>query len=68
MLLWNPYFLVYDVGFLLSFSAIIGLLIMQDKREKHLVQKSQERQSSKHFLQQKKAPRYFWFKQQGKKI
>jgi len=26
MLLYNPYYLVYDVGFLFSFSAIIGLI------------------------------------------
>ncbi|PID34620.1 MAG: hypothetical protein CR971_02290, partial [candidate division SR1 bacterium] len=27
MLLYNPYFLVYDIGFMLSFSAIIGILL-----------------------------------------
>ena len=26
MLIINPYFLVYDVGFLLSYSALIGLI------------------------------------------
>ena len=26
MLIVNPYFLVYDVGFLLSYSALIGLI------------------------------------------
>ncbi len=31
MLLYNPYFLVYDIGFMLSFSAIIGILIF-DRR------------------------------------
>jgi ComEC/Rec2-related protein len=28
MLLYNPYFLVYDVGFLLSFSAVIGIVFL----------------------------------------
>ncbi len=27
MVLYNPYFLVYDIGFMLSFSAIIGILL-----------------------------------------
>lgn len=31
MLLYNPYFLVYDVGFLLSFAAVIGILICNTK-------------------------------------
>ncbi len=31
MLLYNPYFLVYDVGFVLSFCAILGLVWMQGK-------------------------------------
>lgn len=29
MLLYNPYFLVYDIGFILSFSAIIGILLIE---------------------------------------
>lgn len=28
MLIYNPYFLVYDVGFLLSFSAVLGIVFM----------------------------------------
>lgn len=29
LLVYNPYFLVYDIGFTLSFSAIIGIVLMQ---------------------------------------
>ena len=28
MLCYNPYFLVYDVGFLLSFSAVLGIVFI----------------------------------------
>jgi predicted membrane metal-binding protein len=31
MLIVNPYFLVYDVGFLLSYSALIGLIYFSDE-------------------------------------
>ena len=34
MLIINPYFLAYDVGFLMSYSAIIGLIYMGTKGEK----------------------------------
>jgi len=34
MLIINPYFLAYDVGFLLSYSAIIGLIYFGTKEEK----------------------------------
>jgi competence protein ComEC len=34
MLSINPYFLAYDVGFLLSYSAIIGLIYFGAKEEK----------------------------------
>jgi len=44
MLLYNPYYLVYDVGFLFSFSAIIGLIyfwkINLDSNTKESVQSS----------------------------
>ena len=33
MLVINPYFLVYDVGFLLSYSAIIGLIYFGTRNE-----------------------------------
>lgn len=33
MLIINPYFLVYDVGFLLSYSALIGLIYFQTLQE-----------------------------------
>lgn len=42
MLIYNPYFLVYDVGFLLSFSAVLGILfldIFKKEKEKNLVEK-----------------------------
>jgi predicted membrane metal-binding protein len=28
MLIYNPYFLVYDVGYILSFSAILGIIFI----------------------------------------
>jgi ComEC/Rec2-related protein len=31
MLLWNPYYLLYDLGFLLSFSALIGIIWIEHK-------------------------------------
>lgn len=34
MLLINPYFLVYDVGFLLSYSALIGIVYFNEKTTK----------------------------------
>lgn len=45
MLLYNPYYLVYDVGFLFSFSAIIGLIYFWK-----IERKSNQKTSSK-FLQ-----------------
>lgn len=42
MLVYNPYFLVYDVGFLLSFSAVLGILfldVFKKEKEKNLVEK-----------------------------
>jgi hypothetical protein len=32
MLMYNPYYLVYDVGFLFSFSAIIGLIYFNNSQ------------------------------------
>lgn len=32
MLCYNPYFLVYDLGFLLSFGALIGIIIISEQR------------------------------------
>lgn len=34
MLLINPYFLVYDVGFLLSYSALVGIVYIEETRDK----------------------------------
>ncbi len=34
MLCYNPYFLVYDVGFLLSFGAVIGIMLSDLSKEK----------------------------------
>lgn len=34
MLLINPYFLVYDVGFLLSYSALAGIVYFEEVRDK----------------------------------
>lgn len=31
MLLWNPYFLLVDIGFVFSFASVIGLVIMQSR-------------------------------------
>jgi len=33
MLCYNPYFLVYDVGFLLSFAAVIGIILCDGTKE-----------------------------------
>jgi len=41
ILLFNPFALVYDVGFLLSFSAIIGIVLVQKLSEK-LTERTQE--------------------------
>lgn len=32
MLIYNPYFLAYDIGFIFSFSAIVGLIITQNRK------------------------------------
>jgi len=34
LLVINPYFLVYDVGFLLSYAALVGLICFSDKTTK----------------------------------
>lgn len=31
MLVYNPYYLAYDIGFLFSFSAVIGIIILNEK-------------------------------------
>jgi predicted membrane metal-binding protein len=31
MLIVNPYYLVYDVGFLMSFAAVIGIILINQK-------------------------------------
>ena len=36
MLFRNPYVLLYDMGFLLSFSALIGIILFQKFTEKRL--------------------------------
>jgi predicted membrane metal-binding protein len=33
MLMINPYYLVYDVGFLMSFGAVIGIILFNQKYE-----------------------------------
>jgi len=40
MLIFNPYFLVYDVGFLLSFAAIIGLVGLSERQSQKQKTKS----------------------------
>ncbi len=36
MLLWNPYLLVYDIGFQLSFMATLGLILLSPRFEAYL--------------------------------
>jgi predicted membrane metal-binding protein len=33
MLIINPYYLVYDVGFLMSFTAVIGIVYISQKKK-----------------------------------
>jgi competence protein ComEC len=47
MLLVNPYFLAYDVGFLLSFSAIIGILFFSNFMEKYSIKIDKKEQTIK---------------------
>jgi hypothetical protein len=56
MLVFNPYFLLYDVGFVLSFSAIIGLVWMQSYQEKNKIEK--EKILQKKGITKKKLSRY----------
>lgn len=51
MLLLNPYFLVYDVGFIFSFSAIIGLVYFNQARTSN---KEKEKKDKKIILQKTK--------------
>ncbi len=65
MLLINPYFLVYDVGFLLSFSAILGLIFVQSRltkrREKVQSKNTQDKKKkNKINLMQKTMNNYFY--------
>lgn len=42
MLFWNPYFLAYDLGFLLSFGALIGIVLLSKLLENPLDQQVQK--------------------------
>ena len=41
MLIYNPFFFVYDLGFLLSFGAIIGIVIFSQGRESLMIKHKQ---------------------------
>jgi len=45
MLLINPYFLIYDIGFLFSFSAILWLIFIDTRQKKIRERKKEESQS-----------------------
>ena len=52
MLCYNPYFLVYDLGFLLSFWALIGIVILSEvlSRENNEEKNQKEKKSGFRFL------------------